>query len=98
MYQSFDALEKALISNQVLASPNPSHPIVLQTDASVIGIGAVLSLTINEGIDQPVAYYAQSCCLERFGTQLPSKIAWQWWGQYKALPYLPHWSSVYNSD
>ena len=59
MYQSFDALKKALISNQVLASPDPTRPFLLQTDTSGIGIGAVLSQSTDEGIDRPVAYYSR---------------------------------------
>ena len=60
MYQAFNALKKALISNQVLTSPDPTHPFVLQTDALGIGIGAVLSQRTKEGIDQPVAYYSRT--------------------------------------
>ena len=56
MYQSFNALKKALILNQVLASPDPTRPFVLQTYTSGIGIGSILSQTTNEGIDRPVAY------------------------------------------
>lgn len=47
--QAFAALKKALTDSPVLTPPNPSLPFVLDTDASDIGMGAVLSQVGPEG-------------------------------------------------
>jgi len=43
----------------VLASPNFNRPFILQTDASNVGIGAILSQTDDAGHDKPLAYFSR---------------------------------------
>ena len=59
MGEAFEQLKIALTNDPVLASLNESKMFVLRTDASGIGIGAVLSQEGNEGMDHPVAYFSR---------------------------------------
>ena len=43
----------------VLRSPDFRKEFLLQTDASGVGVGAVLSQLDEEGADHPVAYYSR---------------------------------------
>lgn len=52
---SFVELKRALTSAPVLAYPDPSHEFVLDTDASSVGIGSILSQR-----DRPVAFYSKA--------------------------------------
>ena len=42
-----------------MRNPNFSCPFVLQTDASEVGVGAVLSQSDDEDLDHPVAYFSR---------------------------------------
>lgn len=53
---SFNTLKSALTSSPVLQGPDYSKVFILHTDASDVGIGAVLT---NEDDDLPVAYYSR---------------------------------------
>ena len=56
--QAFEQLKLALTSGTVLRAPGWCLPFYLQTDASHIGIGAVLS-QFQDGVDRPIAHYSQ---------------------------------------
>ena len=51
--------KEILLSAPVMMNPDFSHPFILQTDASEVGVGAVLSQTDTEGYDHPVAYFSR---------------------------------------
>jgi hypothetical protein len=60
---SMKNLQQALIQSPVLLMPDFTKPFVVQTDASYVGIGAVLSQYTKIGdemIDQPVCYESRS--------------------------------------
>uniref|UniRef100_A0A3Q3NHK6 Gypsy retrotransposon integrase-like protein 1 n=1 Tax=Mastacembelus armatus TaxID=205130 RepID=A0A3Q3NHK6_9TELE len=59
---AFQQLKAALAVAPVLAYPDPSQPFLLDTDASNVGVGAVLSQRGEAG-ERVVAYY--SCSLSR---------------------------------
>ncbi len=54
-HQAFETLKQKLLSNDLLAFPNLSQPMIISTDASDFAIGAVLSQEID-GHERPIAY------------------------------------------
>ena len=58
--QAFQALKERLVTAPVLAYPSLKKPFVLETDASVAGIGAVLSQPQDDESLNPVAYASQA--------------------------------------
>jgi predicted aspartyl protease len=57
--QAFDTLKSCLISAPVLAMPMDNATFILDTDASDIGLGAVLS-QVQDGVERPLAYSSRS--------------------------------------
>jgi hypothetical protein len=55
---SFQKLKSLLISSPILRSPDYSLPFVVQTDASDIGLGVVLSQVV-EGVEHPVCFLSR---------------------------------------
>ena len=58
--QSFDCLKCKLVEAPVLAYPNFSKDFCLETDASVKGLGAILSQVGEDGRRHPVAYASRA--------------------------------------
>ena len=58
--KSFDDLRKCLASAPILAYPDHSKPFLLDTDASDVGIGAVLSQIQDNGSEGVIAYASRS--------------------------------------
>ena len=56
---AFNKLKEALTSAPVLWSPDFKKSFLLQTDASELGVGGVLSQCDEEGRDHPIAYYSR---------------------------------------
>lgn len=56
--ESFQVLKKALCAQPVLYSPDFSKDFLVQTDASDVGIGAVLS-QVHNGEEHPVVYLSR---------------------------------------
>ncbi|KAJ1085659.1 hypothetical protein NDU88_005787 [Pleurodeles waltl] len=87
--QAFDTLKQAMCSAPVLKAPDYSKQFIVQTDASEHGIGAVLSQTNDDGLDQPVAFISRRL--------LPREQRWSAiereafavvWSLKKLRPYL----------
>ena len=56
---AFDSVKKLLTSAPILAIFDSTKPITIYTDASVVGIGAVLKQTQEDGSEKPVAYFSR---------------------------------------
>ena len=54
---AFETLKNLLIADPVLQFPDITKPFKLQTDASGVGVGAVLT-QMFDGAEKPVAYYS----------------------------------------
>ncbi|QRW07883.1 Retrotransposable element Tf2 protein [Ceratobasidium sp. AG-Ba] len=58
--QAFEEIKKRVSQDPVLIHPNPDKPFILETDASGIAIGAILSQRGKDGYLHPVAYLSKS--------------------------------------
>ena len=58
--EGFNALKHALTTAPVLAYPDYTQPFILETDASLKGLGAVLSQKGKDGEVRIIAYASQS--------------------------------------
>ncbi len=79
--QSFDQLKKLLCSAPVLAYPQfgPGHQFTLETDASLAGLGAVLSQKDKNGLLHPVAYASRALHKHEHNypiTELETLLVW----------------------
>ncbi len=55
----FDSVKNLLTSAPILAIFDSAKPITIYTDASAVGIGAVLKQTQEDGSEKPVAYFSR---------------------------------------
>ena len=60
--EAFDALKEALCTAPVLGYPNFSREFILETDASLKVLGAILSQQQKDGSVHVIAYASQSLC------------------------------------
>ena len=58
--EAFEELKRLLSTAPVLAFPNFKFPFMLETDASILGLGAVLAQRQEDGYVKPVAYASRS--------------------------------------
>ncbi|QRV77028.1 Retrotransposable element Tf2 protein [Ceratobasidium sp. AG-Ba] len=58
--QAFKEIKKRVSQDPVLIHPDPDKPFILETDASGIAIGAILSQRGKDGYLHPVAYLSKS--------------------------------------
>ena len=56
--EAFDKLKAALLETPVFQFPNPHIPCILDTDASDVAVGAVLSQVV-EGQERPIAFFSR---------------------------------------
>ena len=56
--ESFDRLKRALMQTPTLEYPRPDIPCILDTDASDVAVGGVLSQVID-GKQRPIAFFSK---------------------------------------
>lgn len=57
--EAFQSLKSSLTAHPVVALYQPDKPVILHTDASKIGIGAILMQPDDQGVKHVVAYYSR---------------------------------------
>ena len=58
--EAFERVKEACLTAPILSFPDFSKPFLLETDASGIGLGAVLSQKKEDGRYHPIAYASRS--------------------------------------
>jgi hypothetical protein len=58
--KAFNSIKKAITSAPVLIQPNPDEPYYLETDASGVALGAILSQKGEDGRMHPIAFLSES--------------------------------------
>ena len=86
---AFQTLKTALVNAPVLVTPDPNKRFIVHTDASMFGLGAVLSQIGEDGGEHPVAYLSRKL--------LPREVSYATiekeclalvWALKKLTPYL----------
>ena len=61
--KAFQYIKDVLVSSTFVTHYDPSLPLMLAADASLYGLGAVISHVMEDGQEQPIAY--ASCTLSK---------------------------------
>ena len=61
----------------MLRYPDPKLQYILDTDASAVGVGAVLS-QIQEGEEKVIAYYSKTLAPPKQNYCVTAESCWQW--------------------
>jgi hypothetical protein len=86
---AFDGLKKALTSSAVVVPYDPSLPVKIDTDASPVGIGAVLSHVYPDGTEKPIEMASRSLSkAERNYAQIEKEALSLVWGIKKFHKYV----------
>ncbi|XP_060581109.1 uncharacterized protein K02A2.6-like [Ruditapes philippinarum] len=88
--QNAFAKSKDLITSEpVLTHYDPKLPVRLATDASPVGISAILSHVMPDGSEKPIAFASRSLSKsERMYAQVQREATAIYWAVHKYYPYL----------
>lgn len=73
--QAFQAIKFKLVSAPILAHYDPNLPVILATDSSYYGIGAVLSQIQKDNTERPIAYASRTLSKSEVGYSVIDKEA-----------------------
>ena len=97
---AFNELKVALSTSPVLIYPKfgPGHSFILETDASTVGLGAVLSQMQDNGTVHPIAYASRSVDKheKNYGISKLETLGLVWAVHYFRPYLLGHWCTVYT--
>lgn len=94
---AYEDIKNSLISSEVLIPYNPNLPLLLATDASKVGIGAVLSHRLENGLERPIAYASRTLTkTEQKYPQMDREALAIVWAVQKFFLYLyaRHWTLI----
>ncbi|XP_053692131.1 uncharacterized protein K02A2.6-like [Sabethes cyaneus] len=94
---AYEEIKNALISPQVLMQYDPDLPLLLATDASSTGLGAVLSHRLSDGAERPIAYASRTLsATEQRYPQIDKEALAIIWAVQKFFMYLyaRHWTLI----
>lgn len=78
---AFNLVKLAMISDNILCPFQPELPLILATDASPYGLGAVLSHKLKDGSERPIAYASRTLSdSERNYSQIDKEATAIFWG------------------
>ena len=87
--QAFDVTKRAIASHRVLTHYDPDLPLILQYDASLTGLGAVLSHRFPDGSDRPILFLSRTLRPpEKNYSQLDLEATAIFWATKKLIHYL----------
>ena len=86
---AFDQLKEALASSSVIVPYDPSLPVKIDTDASAVGIGAVLSHIMEDGSERPIEMASRTLnAAERNYSPIEREALGLIWGLKKFHKYI----------
>ncbi|XP_054266890.1 uncharacterized protein K02A2.6-like [Macrosteles quadrilineatus] len=86
--ESFQNIKKRITSDTVLCHLNPDLPLILATDASPVGLGAVISHRFPDGSEKPIAFASRSLTnAEKHYSQIDKEATGIYWGLKKFFSY-----------
>lgn len=87
--EAFQSVKREITSDTVLMHFDPDLPVTLATDASPVGLGAVISHKLPDGTERPISFASRSLSKsERNYSQIDKEATAIYWGVKKFYDYL----------
>ncbi|XP_031333813.1 uncharacterized protein K02A2.6-like [Photinus pyralis] len=97
--KAFDMIKKELTSDRVLMHYDPKLPLIVETDASSVGLGAVLSHKMSNGMERPIAFASRTLSKsEQNYSQIDKEATAIFWGINKFFQYCYGRKFVLRTD